>query len=100
MSTEIYQEVWDADQDTNGIPALRPGDTKSESTGYVVVDERDTSVPGDHKVLAEVQIPESKRETYRLCEKLFNNYTLDPGIREQVRVEETQEEMDFVDAIL
>lgn len=100
MSTEIYQEVWDADQDTNGVPALRPGDTKSESTGYVVVDERDMSVPGDHKVLAEVQIPESKRETYHLCEKLFNNYTLDPGIREQVRVEETQEEMDFVDAIV
>ena len=100
MSTEIYQEIWDADQDTNGVPALRPGDTKSESTGYVVVDERDTSVSGNHQVLAEVRIPESKRETYRLCEQLFNNYTLDPGIREQVTLEETQEEMDFVDAIV
>ena len=100
MSTEIYQEIWDADQDTNGVPALRPGETKSEAVGYVVVDERGTSLSGDHKVLAEVRIPESKRETYRLCEQLFNNYTLDPGIREQVATEETQEELDFVDAIV
>jgi hypothetical protein len=100
MNAGIYQAIWDADQHTNGVPALRPGEPKSETAGYVVVDERDTSVSGEHMVLAEVRIPESKRETYRLCEKLFNNYTLDPGIREQVALEETQEEMDFVDAIV
>ena len=50
----IYQEVWDADQGANGLPALRPQEEKDEARGYVVVDERSTDVGSDHRVIAEV----------------------------------------------
>ena len=100
MSTDIYQQIWDADQATNGLPALRQGETGSDAVGFVVVDERDAAVTPDHRVIADVQLPVAKQETYRLCERLFNNYTLDPGIREFVTEEETQEEMDFIEAIV
>jgi len=100
MSMEIYQEIWDADQACNGVPALRDDETASEQKGYVIVNEPEESVSSDHKVLAKVKIPDSKMETYRLCQRLFNNYTLDPAVRELVTEEETREERDFVDAIV
>lgn len=100
MNPSVYQDIWDADQATNGLPAVRPGEPRSDDQGFVAVDERTEPVAGDHRVLTEVVIPDSKRETYDLCGRLFNNYTLDPGVRELVTVEETQEEKDFIDAIV
>ena len=61
----------------NGVPALRPGETKDEISGYVVVDERAAEVGTDHRVLAEVKIPLAKMNTYRLCERIFDNYALE-----------------------
>ncbi len=100
MSTTIYQDIWDADQTTNGVPAVRKGELTSEQSGFVMVDEPGAAAPGEHKVLVKVKIPETKRQTYHLCERLFNNYTLDPGVRELVTADETQEEKDFIDAIV
>ena len=98
MSSTIYQDIWDADQDTNGVRAICPHDVKP-SSGYAVVDEP-TTAGEEHHVIAEVVIPPEKNQTYELCEKLFNNYTLDPAIREDVTFEETREEQNFIDAIL
>lgn len=99
-SDNIFQKIWNADQQGNGIPALRPNEEKDPSRGYVVVDERSTLVDSDHRVLAKVEIPSSKRETYKLCEHLFDNYALERRAREEVTSTETQEELDFIDAIL
>lgn len=96
----IYQEIWNADQLGNGVPALRPGEATSDTVGYVVVDERAVQVGTDHKVLSKVHIPESKLKTYRLCERIFDNYALERAATEKIWPEETQEELDFIDAIL
>ncbi len=95
-----YQQIWDADQGANGIPALRPGEASDQARGFVVVDERADNVPSDHKVLKQVHIPDTKLKTYELCAALFDNYALLRAAPEIVRSEETQEEVDFVSAIL
>lgn len=97
---DIFQEIWNADMAGNGVPAIRPGDQKRDDVGYVLVDERSTVVGTDHKVLAEVVIPEGKRPTYQLCQAIFDNYALERAATEVIRPEERQEEIDFVQAIL
>ena len=99
-SSQIFQDIWTADQNGNGIPALRPGESKDQSKGYVIVDERASFVGSEHRVLSEVAIPPSKQQTYQLCERLFDNYALERAVREQVSAAETQEELDFIEAIL
>lgn len=98
--SNIYQEIWDADQSTHGIPALRPGEPRDDARGWVLVDEKDPSPGEDHRVLPEMHIPESKSETYELCKALYNNYQLDPGIREQITRGESEEEAAFIERIV
>lgn len=100
MDDQIYQDIWDADMRGNGVPALRPDEEKTPSTGYVVVDERSGTLGTDHKVLAEVLLPEAKRATYALCERLFDNYALERAASEVIRPSETQEEWDLINACL
>ena len=95
-----YQQIWDADQSQNGVPAVRPGEPRDDAVGFVIVDERATSVGRDHRVLKEVVVPDSKAATYDLCVKLLDNYALERAASEFIRPEEIQEELDFVDAIL
>ena len=85
-----YQRIWDADQDHRGIPAIRAGDRGDKSVGFVRVDERGGRDP-DHKVIAEVSIPTSKRETYDLAKGLFDNYRLDQTKREDTTQAEARE---------
>lgn len=76
---DIYQEIWDTDQNHSGLKAVRKDeeiDQDTKDTGYVVVDEKDTE-DEDHKVIVEVHIPANKQESYGLVETLFNNYVLD-----------------------
>ncbi len=43
----IYQEIWDADQEGNGIRALRKKDQsqlRDKSIGYILVDEVTSTV--------------------------------------------------------
>ena len=97
----IYQEIWDADQAGNGIKALRKkdqSDLKNESVGYVLVDEEANGEEAN--ILSEVVIPPAKSLTYDLCARLFDNYALDPGIREVVTAGETTEERNFIRAII
>ena len=96
----VYQEIWNADQAGNGVPALRPNDAQDKNAGYVVVDERATGVSSDHRILGDVHIPDSKSESYALCSRLMDNYALERHAREIVRPEEVQEELDFIDFML
>ena len=94
----IYQDIWNADQTGNGVPALRPGEATNDAAGYVIVDERATDVGAQHRVLKDVVVPDAKRTTYDLCEKIFDNYALERAATEVIRPEETQEELAFIDA--
>lgn len=97
---DIYQLIWNEDQGGNGIPALRPGESTDANKGFVIVDEKATALPSDHRVLKEVNIPDDKKETYALCQALFDNYALRRAAGEVVRLDEIQEELNFIDYIL
>jgi hypothetical protein len=63
---DIYQKIWKADQENNGIKAFRSKDEideEAKSTGYVIVDEQ---IEGEreHQLLPEVFIPDEKMKTY------------------------------------
>ncbi|MCU4831879.1 hypothetical protein OCF61_03190 [Bacillus cereus] len=95
----IYQEIWDADMNENGIKAVfDTSNVDCNEEGYVLVDPRrvSESEQKNHQLFTEVCIPERKITSYNLVEKLFNNFYLDPHLREGNTVEEQEE----VDALL
>jgi poly(U)-specific endoribonuclease len=94
----IYQRIWDADQATNGIPAIAAGETGDPARGFVKVDEPGGRDP-DHRLFAEVRIPAHKRRTYDLCKALFDNYRLDQSRAEDNRPEEAREILELLDAV-
>ena len=98
---DIYQRIWTADQEHNGIEAIISNETGDAERGYAMVhaelgETRDASL----RVLPEVHIPPGKRESYRLCEKLFNNYALPESARETDTPKERNERHAFVEAVL
>jgi poly(U)-specific endoribonuclease len=83
--TSIYQKIWDADQNQNGVTPILAADApiKADTNkGYVIVNEPD-DFKADTKVFPEVMIPEGKQATYKLCRALFDNYNLNPNIPEE-----------------
>ncbi|HFK1544955.1 TPA: hypothetical protein ACGXMZ_000644 [Bacillus albus] len=95
----IYQEIWDADMSENGIKAVFDNtNVDCNEEGYILVDPKKVrkSEEQSHRLFTEVCIPDSKSASYKLVEKLFNNFYLDPHRREDNTVEEQEE----VDALL
>ena len=75
--SNIYQEIWDADQSESGvIPVLDTTDTRALTEGFVKVNSQLDSENQKLRVLPEVIIPDHKRRTYDLCRALFDNYAL------------------------
>ncbi|WP_053363188.1 hypothetical protein [Bacillus sp. FJAT-27251] len=91
---DIYQHIWDADMKSNGLQPIEPGKERNYSAGYVVVDDR----PGHHghRIFREVYIPDSKRRSYQLVEKLFDNYTMNQYRKEKNTVKESKEVSEFL----
>lgn len=87
---DIYQAIWNADQDGNGVQPVLDASKGDPDKGYVVVNEQPSS-DRKLKLFTEVKIPEAKRESYELCTRLFNNYYLSPKIPELQTPEEDQE---------
>ncbi len=96
---DIYQKIWNADQAGNGIRPVLKAAKSDALNGYVVVNEL-KEAESDHKLFTKVLIPQHKLETYDLCKKLFNNYTLDKTKRETSTLEENQEVHDLLEAIV
>jgi poly(U)-specific endoribonuclease len=94
----IWQRIWDADQAERGIPAILMGEPGDPATGFVRIDEDPDALP-EHRLFAEVQIPEHKRLTYDLCRSLFDNYRLDQTKAEDTTPVEAQEILALLDAI-
>ena len=87
---DIYQQIWEVDQQNSGVKPILTSEQGDDEEGYVIVDEKSAEDP-DHKLFVEAVIPDSKKHTYELCKKLFNNYTLDQTKRESTTAEEIQE---------
>src|SRR4051794_36161585 len=91
----IYQTIWDSDMESNGVRPISTGEIGDEAKGYVVVDT-DSCEP-QHHVIQKVHIPEEKRSSYQLVEKLFNNYTLNQKKKEfNNTLDETKEVEEFL----
>lgn len=93
---DIYQQIFDIDiSKGSGIPAVLPGEPVDESIGYVVVNESfDVSRPS--QVIQKVVIPESKRKSYQLAARLFDNYDLLSSIPDVITASEQQEVDDLL----
>lgn len=90
----IYQTIWEADMNGNGIMPITIDEQGDHSEGYVVVDTR-MNHP-EHRIFHKVVIPEKKRRSYQLIEKLFDNYTLNQTVKEQNTPSETKEIEEFL----
>lgn len=92
---DIYQKVWDADMKQSGLRPITPSENRDRSEGYVVVDTG--ACTPDHHVLKEVHIPDKKRKSYALIEKLFDNYTLNQKNNEINTPYESKEASEFLE---
>ncbi|WP_456277241.1 hypothetical protein [Bacillus sp. AK128] len=88
---EIYQEIWDADMDGNGVQPVVSTETINHSDGYVWVDTKRSQL-----IFKEVYIPDRKLGSYQLVEKLFDNYSLNQNNQERVSPSESKEIKEFL----
>lgn len=99
--SSIYQQIWTADQEANGVEPILSTETGSTAQGFVKVNaDLEASTDRDLKVITEVHIPDHKMATYNACLKLFNNYTLAERELEVDEPEERQEVHDFLELIV
>lgn len=103
----IFQQIWEADMEGNGVIPLIDGlsDNKKEAAkGYVIVDmdpmPNEATTTGSEKdeisVFKEFLIPQSKQQSYDLFTKLHDNYN---WIRDD-KEDNTPEEQEEVNAFL
>lgn len=99
--SSVYQSIFDADiAEASGVRAVLSHEPKSDSEGYVLVNEV-LDAPRGHDVLAKVVIPEQKRATYALAEKLFDNYILSASRPDDLDAPEHLTEVNaLLDAVL
>lgn len=90
----IYQEIWDADMKGNGLRPITADEARDPSEGYVVVDTEGCGP--DHQIFKEVCLPDRKRNSYQMIEKLFDNYTLNQLYREKNTKSESKEVEEFL----
>lgn len=98
--TNIYQDIWDADQSESGVSAILDSEAGDQTVGYAKVNSNLSSENEDLKVLPEVHIPENKQTTYSLCRELFDNYALPERDAENETPEEREEVHDLVHAMV
>jgi poly(U)-specific endoribonuclease len=91
---DIYQAIWDADMKGNGLQPIMANGQGDKTQGYVVVNTDNCG--SKHHILQEVHIPDQKRKSYQLVEKLFDNYTLNQWRMEKNTPDELQEVEEFL----
>lgn len=96
---DIYQEIWNADQNGSGVKPILDSETGDPNQGYVKVAAAANGAP-DFKVLTEVVIPENKMRTYRLVTSLLDNYALAERDKETETPQEREEVHNFLSAIV
>lgn len=99
--SNIYQEIWDADQSGSGIvPVLDTTDTRALTQGFVKVNSQMNSDDDELRVLPDAAIPDHKQRTYVLCRTLFDNYALAEHDEDIDTAQEREEIHDLVQAIV
>ena len=100
---DIYQQIWDADQQYAGVKALYKGEVISadtHQTGYIILNKDVQDLSAGQNLIAEVVIPPKKQKVYDAVVALFDKYTLDERKPEHNFPEEQQEITDFIKMIL
>ena len=97
---DIYQRIWEADQNENGIQPILDTQSGNLEKGYVKVNSNINQQDQDLRVLTDLHIPEHKKHTYKLGLKLFDNFSLSERAEEIDTATERTEVHDFVDAII
>jgi poly(U)-specific endoribonuclease len=98
--TDIYQQIWDADQVSAGVQPILDTMTGDPQTGYVKVNSNLNDYDRDLRVLPEAVIPAPKKHTYDLCRRLFDNYALSERDVEVETPEEREEIHNLVQAMV
>ncbi len=74
--TDIYQQIWDADQSESGVVPLLDTADGNPLAGYAKVNTHLQAGDKSLRVLPDVLIPDHKKRTYDLCRELFDNFAL------------------------
>ncbi len=98
--TNIYQQIWDADQYGSGVQPILDNAAGNREVGYVKVNSNLKETDKNLRVITEAVIPDSKRRTYDLCRVLFDNYSLPERDVEVETPEEREEIHDLVHAMM
>lgn len=101
--SNIYQDIWDADQAGSGVKPIFDDAAVDLPSAYVKVSREAISRgahSGDTKLLTEVVIPPAKAQSYDLVRSLFNNYALDEKLLDVETPEEREEVHNFLQAIV
>lgn len=103
----IWQEIWDADMNENGLIPLIKGVSDNEANdcfGHVIVDtDPKNQCPSkpietcEVKVLTNVVIPQNKKMSYEIFKKLIDNYRLGSKKPEKSSKEEQKEIREFLE---
>ena len=96
--SDIYQEIWNADQGGSGVKPVRADAAGDVASGFVKVASGTGSQ--DFRIMPEVVIPDAKAGSYDLVRKLFDNYALDEQDPEAETAEERQEVHDLLEAVV
>jgi poly(U)-specific endoribonuclease len=94
----VYQAIWEADMNGNGIQPIITKEGADLSKGYVIVNPKIRH--REQPIFQEVYIPEYKRESYQLVEKLFDNYTLNQTSKEKILRSESKEVEEFLEFVI
>lgn len=98
--SDIYQQIWDADQSGSGVKPILDSEAGDRNQGYVKVNSKLDNMNHELRVLPEAHIPETKSHTYALCRRLFDNYALPERDEELETPAEREEIHDLVHAII
>ena len=96
--TDIYQQIWDADQAASGVTPILANAEGDMTQGFVKVKNGPPSP--DLRILDEVEIPERKLPTYELAKVLFDNYSLSEAASETETPEEREEVHELLSAVV
>lgn len=97
---DIYQRIWDADQNENGIRPILDNQECDPENGFIKVNSNLDQSDQDLKVLTELHIPSAKKYTYLLGLKLFDNFALRERDEEVDSAAERTEVHNFVESII
>lgn len=96
--TDIYQEIWNADQEANGIQALVEGQMGQRERGHVTV--RTGPASAELRILDQLHVPAHKQESYTAAKRLFDNYSLAERDPETETPQEREEIHDLLTAVV